>query len=191
MKILVIGAAGKMGRAVSWYLGQDQEVTKVGLLDAHEAALTTMAKEGNKYQVHAVSIEDTEKLQGVMKQYDAGVVVMPNRNLSYKAIEAAIAIRMNLVDILEEYHRHPDEYETEGLVVPKGITISEYGENLHEPAVKNNVLILDGMGFAPGLSNVTTERGVSLLDKTRTAVARVLVVVCRMQKPRPAIPWGT
>ena len=102
MKILVIGAAGKMGRAVSWYLGQDQEVTKVGLLDAHEAALKTMAKEGNKYQVHAVSIEDTEKLQGVMKQYDAGVVVMPNRNLSYKAIEAAIAIRMNLVDILEE-----------------------------------------------------------------------------------------
>ena len=173
MKILVIGAAGKMGRAVSWYLGQDQEVTKVGLLDAHEAALTTMAKEGNKYQVHAVSIEDTEKLQGVMKQYDAGVVVMPNRNLSYKAIEAAIAIRMNLVDILEEYHRHPDEYETEGLVVPKGMSISEYGENLHERAEKNNVLILDGMGFAPGLSNVTTERGVSLLDKTRTAVARV------------------
>ena len=148
MKILVIGAAGKMGRAVSWYLGQDQEVTKVGLLDAHEAALTTMAKEGNKYQVHAVSIEDTEKLQGVMKQYDAGVVVMPNRNLSYKAIEAAIAIRMDLVDILEEYHRHPDEYETEGLVVPKGMSISQYGENLHERAEKNNVLILDGMGFA-------------------------------------------
>ena len=191
MKIVVIGAAGKMGRAVSWYLGQDPEVTRVGLLDAHEAALNTMAKEGNKYQVHAISIEDSEKLQGVMKEYDSGVVVMPNRNLSYKAIEAAIDIRMSLVDILEEYHRHPDEYETEGLVVPKGMSISEYGESLHERAKKNNVLILDGMGFAPGLSNITTERGVSFMDKAKTAVARVGGVPNAQAKMRHPLRYMT
>ena len=191
MKILVIGAAGKMGRAVSWYLGQDPEVTRVGLLDAHEAALNTMAKDGNKYQVHAINIEDNEKLQGVMKEYDSGVVVMPNRNLSYKAIEAAIDIRMSLVDILEEYHRHPDEYETEGLVVPKGMSISEYGESLHERAKKNNVLILDGMGFAPGLSNITTERGVSFMDKAKTAVARVGGVPNAQAKMRHPLRYMT
>jgi lysine 6-dehydrogenase len=173
MKILVMGAAGKMGKAVSWYLGRDPQVTKVGLLDAHESALKAMAKDGDKFNIHAISIEDGAKLQGVMKEYDAGVLVMPNRRLSYLAIEAAIAARFNLVDILEEYHRRPDEYEIEGLVVPAGMSIREYGESLHQRAEKNGVLILDGMGFAPGLSNLTTEHGIGLLDKVETAVARV------------------
>lgn len=162
-----------MGKAVSWYLGRDSQVTKVGLLDAQEGELKTMAKGGDKFQVHVVSIEDAAKLQGVMKEYDAGVLVLPNRYLSYLAIEAAITARMDLVDILEEYHRHPDEYEIEGLVIPAGMSIREYGESLHQRAEKNDVLILDGMGFAPGLSNLTTEHGISLLDKVNTAVARV------------------
>jgi saccharopine dehydrogenase-like NADP-dependent oxidoreductase len=173
MKILVIGAAGKMGRAVSWYLGKDPQVSKVGLLDAQENSLKAMARDADKFNIHTVSIEDSAKLQSVMKDYDAGVVVLPNRRLSYLAIEAAIAARLNLVDILEEYHRRPDEYEIEGLVVPAGMTIREYGESLHRQAEKNDVLILDGMGFAPGLSNLTTEYGISLLDKVKTAVARV------------------
>jgi lysine 6-dehydrogenase len=173
MKILVLGAAGKMGRAVSWYLGKDPQVTRVGLLDAQESALKAMAKGAEKFAIHTVSIEDCPKLQAVMKEYDAGVVVLPNRRLSYLAIEAAIAAQLNLVDILEEYHRCPDEYEIEGLVVPAGMSIREYGESLHQRAEKNDVLILDGMGFAPGLSNLTTEYGIGLLDRVKTAVARV------------------
>ena len=167
MKILVLGAAGKMGRAVSWYLGKDPQISKVGLLDAHEKALKAMATDADKFNIHVVSIEDSGKLQAVMKDYDAGIVVLPNRRLSYLAIEAAIAARLNLVDILEEYHRRPDEYEIEGLVVPTGMSIREYGENLHQRAEKNDVLILDGMGFAPGLSNLTTEHGIGLLDKVK------------------------
>jgi lysine 6-dehydrogenase len=173
MKILVLGAAGKMGRAVSWYLGKDPQVTKVGLLDAQESALKAMAEGANKFDIHTVSIEDSARLQSVMKEYDAGIVVLPNRRLSYLAIEAAIAARLNLVDILEEYHRRPDEYEIEGLIIPAGMTIREYGESLHQRALKNDVLILDGMGFAPGLSNLTTEHGIGQLDKVKTAVARV------------------
>ena len=173
MKILVLGAAGKMGKAVAWYLGRDPQVSKVGLLDANEAALKAVATDPDKFNIHTVSIEDSSKLQAVMKEYDAGIVVLPNRNLSYKAIEAAIAARFNMLDILEEYHRCPDEYEIEGLVVPQGMSIREYGESLHRRAEKNDVLILDGMGFAPGLSNITTEHGIGLLDLVITAVARV------------------
>ena len=173
MKILVLGAAGKMGKAVAWYLGRDPQVSKVGLLDANEAALKAVATDPDKFNIHTVSIEDSSKLQAVMKEYDAGIVVLPNRDLSYKAIEAAIAARFNMVDILEEYHRCPDEYEIEGLVVPQGMSIREYGESLHRRAEKNDVLILDGMGFAPGLSNITTEHGIGLLDLVITAVARV------------------
>ncbi len=35
------------------------------------------------------------------------------------------------------------------------------------------MLILDGMGFAPGLSNITTAHGIDLLDHAEKAVARV------------------
>ena len=93
MKILVLGAAGKMGRAVSWYLGKDPKVTRVGLLDAQESALKTVATDSKKFSIHVVSIENSPKLQEVMKGYDAGVIVLPNRRLSYKAIEAAIEAR--------------------------------------------------------------------------------------------------
>ena len=191
MKILVLGAAGKMGRAVSWYLGKDPQVTKVGLLDAQESALKAMAKGADKYNIHIVSIEDSAKLQAVMKEYDAGIVVLPNRRLSYLAIEAAIAARLNLVDILEEYHRRPDEYEIEGMVVPPGISIREYGESLHQRAGKNDVLILDGMGFAPGLSNLTTEHGISQLDKVKTAVARVGGIPNADAAPRHPLSYMT
>jgi saccharopine dehydrogenase-like NADP-dependent oxidoreductase len=44
---------------------------------------------------------------------------------------------------------------------------------LHEKAIRNDVLILDGMGFAPGLSNITTAHGIGLLDSAEKAVARV------------------
>jgi saccharopine dehydrogenase-like NADP-dependent oxidoreductase len=70
MKILVLGAAGKMGRAVSWYLGKDPQISKVGLLDAHESALKPMATDADKFNIHTVRIEDSAKLQEVMKEYD-------------------------------------------------------------------------------------------------------------------------
>jgi saccharopine dehydrogenase-like NADP-dependent oxidoreductase len=89
-------------------------------------------------------------------------------------MEVAIDARLDLVDILEEYHRRPDNYQTEGFLIPSEFQDSaEYGERLHEKAIQNNVLILDGMGFAPGLSNITTAHGIGLLDHAEKAVARV------------------
>jgi saccharopine dehydrogenase-like NADP-dependent oxidoreductase len=75
---------------------------------------------------------------------------------------------------LEEYHRRPDNYQTEGFAIPPEFKDSaEYGEKLHERAIQNDVLILDGMGFAPGLSNITTAHGIGLLDTAEIAIARV------------------
>jgi saccharopine dehydrogenase-like NADP-dependent oxidoreductase len=150
-----------------------------------------MAAQAGKFRIHTVSIEDSARLQAVMKEYDAGVVVLPNRRLSYLAIESAIAARLNLVDILEEFHRRPDEYEIEGLIIPSGMSIREYGESLHQRAKKNDVLILDGMGFAPGLSNLTTEHGMGLLDKARAAVARVGGIPNAEAAPRHPLRYMT
>jgi saccharopine dehydrogenase-like NADP-dependent oxidoreductase len=176
MKVLVIGAAGKMGKAVVSYLGSDPAVDTVGLLDTREHALRALTKgEGErKFRLHPIDISLRDQVMEVMRQYDVGVATLPNRRLSYKVIETAIDARLDLVDVLEEYHRRPDNYQTEGFIVPPGFNDSaEYGERMHEKAIQNDVLILDGMGFAPGLSNITTAHGIGLLDHAEFAVARV------------------
>lgn len=176
MKVLAIGAAGKMGRAVVSYFAEDPEVETLGLLDNQESALRSLSRADHtgKFRLHALDIDRIDDVKDVMKGYDVGVVTLPNRRLSYRIMEAAIDARLDLVDVLEEYHRRPDTYQTEGFVIPSEFRDSaEYGETLHDKAIRNDVLILDGMGFAPGLSNITTAHGIALLDRAESAVARV------------------
>jgi lysine 6-dehydrogenase len=176
MKVLAIGAAGKMGKAVVSYFANDPALETLGLLDTQEGVLIpfTRGDKSGKFKIHPLDITRTDELKEVMKGYDVGVVTLPNRQLSYRVMEAAIEARLDLVDILEEYHRRPDTYQTEGFTIPPEYKDSaEYGERLHEKALQNDVLILDGMGFAPGLSNITTAHGVGLLDQAQKAVARV------------------
>ncbi|HLO30257.1 MAG TPA: saccharopine dehydrogenase C-terminal domain-containing protein [Anaerolineales bacterium] len=176
MKVLAIGAAGKMGKAVVSYFANDPAVEVLGLLDTQESALRSLTRgdESGRFRLHPLDISRIDELKDVMKQYDVGVVTLPNRKLSYRVMEAAIDARLDLVDILEEYHRRPDRDQTEGLVIPPECSSGEeYGEHLHEKALRNDVLILDGMGFAPGLSNITTAHGIGLLDQAEVAVARV------------------
>jgi lysine 6-dehydrogenase len=85
----------------------------------------------------------------------------------------AIEAGLNIVDMLEEYHRRPDAYETEGLEVPEGMTLDEYGDWLHNTAIANGVTFIDGMGFAPGLSNVTVGEAIRKVDSAESAIARV------------------
>jgi len=176
MKVLVIGAAGKMGRAVVSYYANDPAVETIGLLDLQESALRTLVKgdDPGRFRIHALDISAIEEVKEAMRHYDVGVATLPNRKLSYLVMEAAIDARLDLVDILEEYHRRPDLYQTEGLVVPAEFRDSqEYGESLHERALRNDVLILDGMGFAPGLSNITSGHALDQLDSADRVVARV------------------
>ena len=176
MKVLAIGAAGKMGRAVVSYFADDPAIETIGLLDTQENVLASLTRGDNtgKFRLHPLDISHIDDVKDVMKGYDVGVVTLPNRRLSYQVMEAAIEARLDLVDVLEEYHRRPDTYQTEGFVFSSEFKDSaEYGEHLHEKAIQNDVLILDGMGFAPGLSNLTTAHGIGLLDHAETVVARV------------------
>lgn len=175
MKILVLGGAGKIGSAVAWDLVKQDEVERVGLMGRRKTPLER-TKEwigSSKLRLHALGIHDRDGVKDLMKQYDVGVIALPGRRTSYAAVEAAIEAGLDSVDILEEYHRRPEPWETEGLVVPEGMTIEEYGEWLHTRAIENGVTLLDGLGFAPGLSNVTTGEGIRKLDTAETAIARV------------------
>jgi len=175
MKYLVFGGSGAIGRAITWDLARDAEVDRVGIVGRREESLLRVKEWADSEIIspHPLDIHDRGATQRLMNRYDVGLVALPNRKASYNLIQTAVESGFSLVDILEEYHRKPDIYETEGLELPQGMSLSDYGDWLHEEADKNGVTILDGMGFAPGLSNVTTADGIRKLDKAETAVARV------------------
>jgi saccharopine dehydrogenase-like NADP-dependent oxidoreductase len=175
MKILVFGGSGKIGSAVAYDLAQDPEVERIGLVGRHRKSLDGVKKKagGRKLVSHVLDINRRKDVVSLMKKYDAGVSVLPDRKTSYKVLECSIEAGLNSVDALEEFHRTPDLFEIEGLELPKGIKLPDYGEWLHRKAVENGVTFVDGVGFAPGLSNLTCGEGIRKLDRAEKVVARV------------------
>jgi lysine 6-dehydrogenase len=175
MKILVVGGSGQMGRAVAWDVAQHPGVTKVGLVGRRAEALKETERfiGGSKVSLHPCDISDRKAMGDVIKGYDVTLLTLPDRFTSYTVVDTSISVGVHCVDMLEEYHRRPDAYELEGLKLPAGMELNQYGDYLHETAIKNDVLFLDGIGFAPGLSNITVGEAIRKLDKAEVAVARV------------------
>ena len=177
MKVLVFGGSGKMGSAVAWDLAKNSKVGEVGIIGITGRRENTLEKtkkwiNSDKIILHAINVNNREETMKLMKQYDVGAITLPDRKCSYKVVDMAIEAGLNIVDILEEYHRKPDKYEVEGLEIPNGMTLDEYGEALHQKAIKNGVTFIDGMGFAPGLTNITLGEGIKKMDQADSAIAR-------------------
>ena len=175
MRILIFGGSGKMGATVAWDLVKEEDVTEVGLVGRQESSLQR-AKNwigSSKIKTHQLDIANLEESKALMQKYDVCISTLPNRKSSYQFVRAGIEAGVNIVDVLEEYHRRPDLYEVEGLELPDGMELYDYGDWLHEKAIKNGVTFLDGIGFAPGLSNITVGEGMRKLDQAESAIARV------------------
>jgi saccharopine dehydrogenase-like NADP-dependent oxidoreductase len=177
MKVLVFGGSGKMGSTVAWDLVKNSKVGEVGIIGItgrRENALEKTKKwiKSDKIVLHTLDINNRKETMKLMGKYDVGAIALPNRKCSYKVVDMAIDAGLNIVDILEEYHRRPDAYEIEGLEIPDGMTLNEYGESLHQKAIKNGVTLIDGMGFAPGLTNITLGEGIKKMDQADSAIAR-------------------
>lgn len=175
MKILIFGGSGKIGSAVAWDLAKDDDVKAIGIVGRHKKSLENIKKwvKSDKIVPHIVDINDKKATIALMKKYDAGAVVLPDRKTSYKVLHYSVEAGLDSVDALEEFHRTPDPYEIEGLEIPRGLKLDGYGEWLHAKAFKNQVTFLDGMGFAPGLSNITCGEGIRKMDVAEKVVARV------------------
>lgn len=175
MKVLVFGGSGKIGSAVAWDLAKDDEVKQIGLVGRKAESLQKVKDwvGSDRVAIHTADVADESAVKSLMKQYDVGVLALPDRRRSYKIAHYAVEAGLNIVDMLEEYHRRPDAYEVEGLELPQGMTLDQYGDWLHETAVRNKVTFLDGMGFAPGLSNVTVGEAIRKMDRAEVAIARV------------------
>ena len=175
MNFLIFGGSGKIGAAVAWDLVKANDVGVVSIIGRRADALERIKAwvDSPKIRTHILDVADTQAVKGLMRQYDVGVIALPDRKTSYKVVETAIEAGLNIVDMLEEYHRRPDPYEVEGLETPAGMNLDDYGEWLHKRAVERGVTLLDGMGFAPGISNITLGEGIRKSDEAKSAIARV------------------
>jgi lysine 6-dehydrogenase len=193
MKVVIFGGGGRMGRGAAWDLCRDPEVEAVGLADLDEGGLEAARQwlGSDKVQLHSVDAADQKAVKAMLAAYDVGISTLPNRHAGYKLVEAAIEAGVDLVEIAAEYHRRPDEYETEGLELPAGLSALEYGEQLHERASERGVTVLDGMGFAPGLSNITLGEGIRKLDQASSAVARVGGIPTKQSAARHPLGYFT
>jgi saccharopine dehydrogenase-like NADP-dependent oxidoreductase len=174
LKALVLGGTGRIGSAVAWDLARYGGADVVGIAGRSSSSLQkTIDWIGSDRVVpHPIDISDPRESRKLMQEYDVGIIALPERISSYRAVETAIGAGLDTVDILEEYHRRPDPYEKEGMAAPTGMSLDDYGESLHKKALDSGVVLLDGMGFAPGLSNVTLGEGIRKVEAKR-AVARV------------------
>lgn len=175
MKIVVLGGSGTIGSAVAWDLVQDPEVEWIGLVGTRAEKLerTRQWLASPRVRCHVTVPNQPGLLLEILRQYDTAVLTLPDRRSDFFAMEQVIEAGLHAVDVIEDYHRCPEPFEIEQLQVPKGFTLEEYGEYLHQRASDRGLIFLDGVGFAPGLSNVTVGHGIRQLDKAEIAIARV------------------
>ncbi|MCF8067926.1 MAG: saccharopine dehydrogenase NADP-binding domain-containing protein [Desulfobacterales bacterium] len=174
MKILVIGC-GKMGSVIAWDLSKYNDIETIGLADPYAPSLEKASKriQGKNVETYLLKGNYRKQLIELMQSYDVSIGAQPTIKQGNELIEDAIEAEVNLVDIIGEYYRRPNEAYLDGFNVPQGMTGGEYGEILHRRAKDKNITILCCIGFAPGLSNLTLGYGISQMDKAETAIARV------------------
>ncbi len=173
MKALIFGA-GKQAEGCAWYLANKSDFETIGIASRTEATIDRLMEfiDSDKLVKHVVDVTDRVKTRAIMEKYDVGINALPTRKTSYTTLEIAIDLGIDMVDMIEEYHRRPDLYEKEGLEVSEGMSVEEYGELLHKRAIETGITIVDGMGFAPGLTNITLGKALRDMDKSVSAIAR-------------------
>ncbi len=173
MKALIFGA-GKQAEGTAWYLANHTDFDEIGILSRSPDPIDDIIDfvGSDKLKKHVADVLSDGETKEIMEKYDVGVNTLPTRQTSYRTIELALEVGLDMIDILEEYHRSPDPYEMEDLELPEGMDVDEYGEYLHERYLEEGIMLLDGIGFAPGLTNITLGEALREMDEPESAIAR-------------------
>ncbi|MCD6196110.1 MAG: saccharopine dehydrogenase NADP-binding domain-containing protein, partial [Staphylothermus sp.] len=138
-RVLVLGAAGAVGRACSYFLIKSNAFDEIILADKRVDVLNKVFEQYRSENIVTkyIDVNDTESLKKLMKESDVVLnAVGPFYRFGPKVLRTAIDAGIDYVDVCDDYDA----------------TIEML--NLAEDAVKNKVRALIGMGSSPGLSNV-------------------------------------
>lgn len=150
MHVTILGL-GMIGSAVANELMNSAKITGLTLIDASQDNIDACLSGLNNTDASGVVVELTNyhEVVAVLRKSDIAIACLPHF-LSLPTIKAAIEARCHLIDLV-------------GTDYPEKMT-------LHEKAKENGVLIVPGMGVAPGIVNILAARGIDLLDEAEEAI---------------------
>ncbi|QDR82651.1 saccharopine dehydrogenase family protein [Sporomusa termitida] len=149
MKAVVLGA-GMIGCMTVKELAKHPNIEAVVVVDAFAASVEKCVAEAMnakvKGQVASLDVEGV--MESILKEADVAIAALPH-SLSLPSILAAIKAGCHLVDLVGS--RYPEKAE------------------LDNAARSAGVLIVPGIGVAPGIANVLAGRGAEILDEAEEA----------------------
>lgn len=151
MKALLLGC-GEIGEEALRDLydyGNFNEI-RVGTRTTSKANLiiNSLSPNNTKITIREIDVANDESVAELMEGCNVAVnCVGPNYKYELSIARAAIKAKVNLVDLNDEYKITPKMYE------------------LHDEAIKANILILIGLGGCPGINNVLVRSAANQLDE--------------------------
>ena len=155
MKIAVIGA-GLMGRAAVADLGNNSEVTQVGVFDVDEKLAFDIAERfgSGKGVASFFDASDTEAAEKILSEYDAAVSCV-----TYKYNPGLTKVCINAKCHMVDLGGNNDVVNTQ--------------LEMNDEAEKAGVLIIPDCGLAPGMVSILTMDGYSKFDSVSSIKIRV------------------
>lgn len=149
MRVIALGGAGDMGSRAVRDLAEQEDVEEIMIADYNREAADGLAREiGTRCKSMKVDADDPSELARAIHGYDvAAGAIGPFYKYEYRVAKASVEAGVDYVSIC-------DDYDAAGRVF-----------ELDEEARKNDVLVLTGMGWTPGLSNVLARKGADQMDE--------------------------
>ena len=138
-RALVLGAAGAVGRACSFFLIKSKAFEEIVLADKRIDVLKEVYERSisQNISLEYVDVNDRSALEKLMRESDVVLnAVGPFYRFGIKVLDVAVDTGVDYVDVCDDYDATIKMLE------------------LSDKAAKNNVRALIGMGSSPGLSNV-------------------------------------
>ncbi len=153
MRVAILGC-GSQGQAAAKRLAPSEAISGLIVADQHEAsALKVAAKLGGKAVAQQVDVTDRKGLESILGQVDIVVnTVGPFFKYLFPVLDAAIACKINYVDICDDYD-----------VCEELFLKPDYDMK----AKKAGITALSCMGSAPGITNVIAKLGCQQMERVK------------------------
>jgi len=148
MKVVVLGA-GYVGNVIARDLAENSSI-EVSIVDINQEVLDKLAQDYNLHGICA-DLSDPKTIKDIVKDFDLVIGALPYF-IGFKALEAVIEARKNIVDI--------SYFEEDAL-------------SLDELAKEKGVTAVVDCGVAPGSSSIILGYIDSILDKTESFLCYV------------------
>lgn len=152
MKVIVLGGAGRSGRAAGWLLAESQEVTELVIAGRDLARAEGFADQlGAKARAAVADVDDPASLDALLSGADlVANTTGPYYRTLLPVLEAAIRNGVHYCDFSEEW----------------GVTEQALARDA--AAREAGIIALVGMGAAPGITNLLGVQAAGQLDEVKT-----------------------